>query len=342
MIISRCAILAVLCISTAATGAVAGPILDRVKSAGVVHCSGFERPGLAVDFGEAQAAEAEEVGQDPAAAPWHGLEVELCRAVALAVLGSPDKIDFHGLEGAEDLLELAKGNDDIAFLTARELHMTGLTAKVVPGPAVYIENIAAMLPAATGVEHLQDADATKGVCFANGSSPEHVLPAYFASVKRQWLPVGYTEDGEMIDAYNVQQCQILAGERTTLAMTALQRGVNGLKSRILPEPFVSFPIMATTGINDGEWSAVVAWTVYTLLAGDRLSTDWSVGGVGALPVPPVTEALEPDWQARVLKTFGGYSAIYARTLGARSPLNLPQGLNATLDRGGALTAPIFD
>jgi general L-amino acid transport system substrate-binding protein len=322
-----------------AASASAGPVLDRVHAHGVVRCGSFDRPGLAIDVAETEAAEADSAGQEPSQTPWHGLNVEICRAVAMAVLGSPDKIAFHGYDDADDLATLTQGGDDIAFLSAQEMHMTGVTGRVVPGPVVYIESIAAMLPVATGVRHLQDMDATKGVCFANGSSPEHVLPAYFAAVKRPWRPIGYTEDGEMLDAYNVQQCQILSGERTTLAMDALEGGVNGLKSVILPEPIAAFPIMATTSDSDGRWSAIVAWTVYTLMAGDRPTTDWQIGGAASMPVPMTDVGLAPDWQAHLLAYFGSYGRILDRTVGIHSALTLPPGLNAGLDQGGILIAP---
>ena len=54
--------------------AVAGPVIDHVKARGVVRCGGVERPGLAVPDGRGRCK---------------GLEVDVCRAVASAVLGDP-------------------------------------------------------------------------------------------------------------------------------------------------------------------------------------------------------------------------------------------------------------
>jgi general L-amino acid transport system substrate-binding protein len=334
----------------AAAPANAGPVLERVKTRGAVRCGAFERPGLASDVDPREAADAENRGQEPAETPWHGLHVEICRAVATAVLGAPAKIQFHDYAGPDDLAGLAAGDDDIAFLTAREMHMAGITGRVVPGPVVYIESLAAMLPAATGVKHLNDIDGMKGVCFASGSALEHVLPDYFARVKKPWLPVAFTEDGEMIDAYHVGHCQVLAGERSTLAADALQGGVNALQSTILPEPLATTPIMATTGIGDGQWSAIVAWTVATLMAGDRPSTSWAVGGAASMPVDMGgsdgsaggNTGLGRDWQARVLKAVGSYGQILDRSEGAHSALHLPPGLNASVGQGGALVAPGFE
>ena len=62
--------------------AAAGPILDRVKAQGLVHCGSVERPGLASSDG----------------GRYRGLAVDICRAVATAVLGSPAHIAFHDYE----------------------------------------------------------------------------------------------------------------------------------------------------------------------------------------------------------------------------------------------------
>jgi general L-amino acid transport system substrate-binding protein len=332
------AALIALCLTISAGSSVsAGPILDRVRHDGIVKCASFERPGLAIDVGEADAAAADSVGQDPDPTPWHGLNVEICKAVATVVLGSPDKIEFHGLDAPDDMADLTKGDDDIAFLTGREMHMAGIAGRVVPGPIVYVESIAAMVPTSTGAQHLADIDGMKGVCFASGSTLEHVLPGYFARVKKPWRPVGFTEDGEMIDAYNVQQCGVLAGERTTLAMDALEGGVNGLKSTILPEPIAFYPVMATSGPEDGDWSALVAWVVYTLQAGNRPSTDWAVGGAASMPV--AIAGLDKDWQAKLLTRVGSYGAMLERTVGAKSALQLPAGLNQSRENGGVLVSP---
>ncbi len=342
MVLATAALLGAAIASDAYAASSTSPILDRVRARGIVKCGSFERPGLAIDVVETQAAAADSIGADPAQTPFHGLNVDLCRAVATVVLGSPDKIEFHSYEGADDLSELAAGEDDIAFLSTQEMGTTGVTSRIIPGPIVYIESIAAMLPVKTGIEHLKDLNAEKGVCFANGSSAEHVLPAYFAAVKQPWRPIGYTEDGEMLDAYNVQRCQILAGERTTLAMNALEGGVNALKSRILPEPFASFPIMATTSIDDGRWSSIVAWTIHTLRAADRTATDWTIDGAASMPVALGDDGLAADWQDKLLKRFHSYATMLDHSVGAHSALRLPVGLNVGPQAGGALVGPVIE
>ncbi|MDR3553109.1 MAG: hypothetical protein P4L55_00005, partial [Syntrophobacteraceae bacterium] len=149
----------------------------------------------------------------------------------------------------------------------------------------------------------------------------------------------FSEDGEMVDTYQAQNCHALAGEITSLAATRLDRGVNHISSRILPESLAAFPVLAATGVSDGKWSAVVAWTVNTLISGERPQTKWSTSGAKAMPVVAPELGLGTGWQERVLKALGNYGDIFSRNLGPQSPLKLDRGFNANQVNGGVLLGP---
>ena len=306
--------------------AVAGVVLDGVKARGSVRCGGFERPGLAA------------LDRDT----WRGLEVDVCRAVAAAVLGDADKISFHGYASAAEKALLTRGEDDIAFLTGTEIQDHRLSGRLVPGPAIFIESHAVMVPAAAPERHVTDLSGDAGICFMSGSPLERSLPAFFDAHARRWRPVPFSEDGEMLDAYNVQRCHAVAGEVTTLAAQRREGGVNNLASRILPEPLLTYPILATTGTQDGAWSAIVAWTVYTLLAADRPPGQWLTGGADAMPAPLAELGMPDAWQARVVKAIGTYRDLFERSLGAGSALRLPPGPNAAPGDGGQLVGPVIE
>ena len=72
--------LAVLLLLGAQTMPASAGVLDRVRAEGVLRCGGAVRPGLAFPDPDGKLA---------------GLEVDLCRAVATAVLGSSARVEFH-------------------------------------------------------------------------------------------------------------------------------------------------------------------------------------------------------------------------------------------------------
>src|SRR5579883_3272922 len=312
----------------------AGSVVERVKARGFVRCGSVERPGLAraTDHGRST-----------------GLNVDICRAIATAVLRSPERIEYHEYETPKDFDAVRNQQDDVYFLTGSEINEQKLAGKVVPGPTVFVESHAVMVASTSAARRIADLaksnnkNTTKNtICFIIGSSVERSLEAYFSNLHRDWFRRAFSEDGEMIDTYNVQNCHAIAGEITTLATIRLDPGVNGLSSRILREPLVTFPVMATTGTQDAQWSAIVAWTVNTLVSAQRPETRWYAGGAGAMPITAPELGLDKDWQRRVLSAVGNYGNIFDRNLGKGSPLKLDPGANANQSLGGLLLSPFLE
>ncbi|MDR3570342.1 MAG: transporter substrate-binding domain-containing protein [Syntrophobacteraceae bacterium] len=303
--------------------AIAGPVIDRVKARGAVRCGGVERPGLAFPDGHGH---------------WKGLEVDVCRAVAVAVLGAPDRIEFHAYENPEGFEAVRNQQDDIFFLTGSEIVRQNLAGKVLPGPTVFVESQNVMVSDKSAVRDVADL-AGDSICYMIGSPEEQSLNACFAGLHKQFFHRAFSEYGEMVDTYQVQNCHALAGEITYLAATRLDHGVNHLTSRILSQALAAYPIMSATGLTDAKWSAIVAWTVDTLISAERPKTPWSNSGAQAMPVLAPELGLGKGWQERVVKALGTYAELFARNLGSQSALKLDRGLNANQVNGGLLLAP---
>jgi general L-amino acid transport system substrate-binding protein len=306
--------------------AAAGPILDRIKAQGVLHCGGVERPGLILmeDNGKAS-----------------GLELDMCRAIASVVLGSNGRLEFRRYDSEKAYAAVRSGADDVSFLTGTEIIDNGLAGKVIPGPTIFNETTAIMVPENSPVHHAEEL-AGQTICFSLASNAQRHLEAWFAARKLPFVRMGFQEDVEMNDGYTVHYCKGLAGETTTLADTRIS-GETGLNNhRVLPENLAVFPIMAATGTADGQWAAIVAWTIDTLMRADAPESDWQVGGVNSLRIHAPELGLEEGWQKKLVALVGGYSEMYERNLGAKSPFHLPRGLNAGPVDGGVIVAPYSD
>jgi general L-amino acid transport system substrate-binding protein len=304
----------------------AGSILERVKARGTVRCGSARRPGLADTDSRGRLA---------------GFNVDVCRAIAAAVLGSPDRVEFHAYEAPKQFDAVRGRQDDVFFLTGSEINDQHLAGKIVPGPAVFIESHNVMVPSASAVSHVGDLAGEK-ICFLTGSTTERSLSAYFDTLHKSWLHFPFSEEGEMNDAYRAQRCAAVAGELTSLAASRSEPGVRGPASRILPEPLSVFPVVAATGTNDGQWSAIVAWTVITLISGERPETPWYAGGAHAMPVSAPELGLDDEWQRRVLSAAGNYGVLFERHLGKGSRLKLDRGLNTNQSSGGLLLCPFLE
>ena len=318
---------ACLALPTAGAAAPRPSTLDQIRARGFVRCGSVPRPGLATADGQDR---------------WSGLEVEICRAVATAVFGERARYVYRGYGSAKAFDGVRSGEDDLSFLTFAELADQHLTDTVLPGPPVFLESLDMMVAETSPARSYGDM-AGRGICFMIGTPAENELEAWFQDHHLGFIPYAFQEEGEKFDTYAVQKCPGIVDEATALAQARRDRGVNDLSSRLVAGHLASYPVLATTPLaDDPRWAAVVAWTISTLIAADARETDYRAGGVRAMTVAGAGLGLAAGWQKTVVERIGSYSAIFDRTLGAGSPLQLEPGLNRRVEDGGVLAAPSRD
>jgi general L-amino acid transport system substrate-binding protein len=308
----------------AATVASAGPVVDRIRAEGVIRCGGVSRPGL--------------VGQSAPARTAAGLYLDVCRAVGAALIGPDGRMEFRPYDSDAAFRRVADGADDLSFLTGSEILDHHLVGSVALGPPVVFVSTAVMVAASSRVQRLGDL-AGKSVCFYQGSNAHQNLEAAMAARKLDFVRMGYMEYGEIDDAYDAGVCEAKVGEASDLAAARLGSAGSALKSRILDEPLATFPVLAVSPMNDAEWSAIVAWAIFTLQRAELPAAPWRASGVGSLPIDGQTLGLSADWQARVVGAAGTYADIFAKNLGDGSRLKFPRGPNAPVEAGGRFVTP---
>ncbi len=304
----------------------AGPVLDRIRAQKVLRCGGVERPGL-VEITATGAAQ--------------GLELDLCRALASVVLGDNGRLEFTRYDSANAFAAARAGHDDVMFLTGRELVENKLAAQVIPGPAIFVETTGVMVQDDAPYRHLAEL-ADKPICFSQGRQAQYHLHEWFAAHELKFVPMGFEEDVEMNDSFKVGHCHALAGEATTLADAAHSGGIADKSARLLPETLAAFPILAVSGVQDGEFAAILAWTVETLKRADAPESYWVRGGVASMPVEAPALGLAKGWQNKLVDLVGGYGQMFDKNLGTQSHLKLERGFNSGVLERGAFAPPYVE
>ena len=301
-------------------------VLANARERGVVRCGSIIRPGLAVPS---------------RAGRWSGLAVDVCRAIAAAVLGSAERIDFHGYLGPEPFRPGGE-YDDVAFITDREMLEYELWNVYVTGPVVFHDAFALLVPA-HGAAHAAGL-AKSSVCVEPGTAADRSLTAYSGAHRIALSEHPFQEPDEMRQAYLDGRCDALAGPETTLANVRADPVEGRPGDRILPEILGDEPIYAATVPNDGRWSALVRWTFGNLLRAeeDGITRATASEHRRLEGVPPAVGKqldLVPDWSTRQLLAVGNYGEIFQRNFGRDSPLKLPRRRNALQRDGGPMFAP---
>lgn len=312
---------------------VRGDVLERVKSEGVVRCGSVARPGLAEPGPVRSGLFAQGGGGQ-----WLGLNVEICRAIAVAVLGSSGRFEFRSYETRQDFDAVRKHEDQVFFLTGSDIVEQDLAGTLIPGPSVYYETHAVMVPEHSAVKRFEDLNGTK-ICFVIGTGAQRSLESFFEAKHMPFFRAGFSGADEMYESYQVGQCDAVAEEATALAKSRLQKRAQTMQSRILQQPLAAFPIMATTPSADGKWAAIVSWAIHSLMRDEIQEGRWRADGAKALPIEASYLGLDQGWQRRMIDTLGTYGDIFSRTLGAKSIYGEARGLNVRSRDSGLFLAP---
>lgn len=214
-------------------------ILERVQRTHMLTCAGEPRPGLA---------------REDATGHVTGLAADLCLTLARAIAGPSATATVTAPDSELDFKALAAGAADVMFLSGETITDHQLRDVVIPGPTVMIDPVTLMVPAAAAAQTPSDL-AGKVICLMIGSPGQRALEATLSTLVPPVIRQSFSEEVELLDAYNVGRCDAAVGEASTLAVMRRSNGVNRLQSRLLSPPLSLVPIVAATPATDGAWAS---------------------------------------------------------------------------------------
>lgn len=332
-------LLGTLAASALMAGMAAAGTLDDVKARGELICG--SNTGL-TGFGAPDAS-----------GNWQGFDVDLCRAVAAAVLGDPTKVKFVPLTGETRFTALAAGEVDMlarnstwTFSRDTELALDFVAVNYYDGQGFMVKKD-------LGVSSAKELNGAT-VCIQTGTTTELNLADFFKANNMTYTPVTVADDSEGQRQYVAGACDAyttdasgLAASRATLADAA--------NHIILPEIISKEPLGPVVRHGDSQWADVVRWTFYSLVAAEEYGiTKANVEEVATSTQNPEIKrllGLEGDMGAKIgldnafaknaIAGVGNYGEIFEANIGSATPIGLARGLNALWTQGGLQYAPPF-
>jgi len=323
-------------IKTTAKIAGGGSTLDLIRERKKLLCGGnADLPG----FGYLE----------PDTSEFSGFDIDICRAIGAAVLGSNgaslveivplnSKLRFSSLQSGE--IDLLSRNTTWTLSRDVELGIDFVATTFYDGQHVMVRKN-------DGILKISDL-ANRTICVQAGSTSEANINDYF---KSSGLPVeilAFDERRTARTQYDVGACEAYTGDKSSLISqrTLLE---DPDSHEILIHEISREPLSIAVRQNDGNWADVVRWTLQCLIAAESLGISQSnvqqqlksetvlirnlLGQSGSLGQKL---GLSDDFCYEVILQVGSYKDIYSRNLGASSEFNLQRGLNALYREGGLL------
>jgi general L-amino acid transport system substrate-binding protein len=320
-------------------GAASAATLDDVKARGTLKCgvnTGF--PGFAYPDADGR---------------WQGFDVLLCRAVAAAVLGDQEKIEFVPLTSETRFTALTSGEVDMLSRNSTWTFTRDADLKLTFAGVNYYDGQGFMVSKDLGVASATELDGAT-ICVQTGTTTEVNLADYFKVNNIGYQPVPIQTPAEADQQFLGGACDAYTTDASQLA-TSRGSYENPDNYVILPEIISKEPLGPVVRQGDDQWADIVRWTLNALVAGE----EYGVTAANAEEIAGSTQdpeirrllgsegdlgtmlGLDADWAKRAIMANGNYGEMFAATIGEGTPTNLARGLNAQWKDGGLQYSPPF-
>lgn len=315
-----------------AFGASAGT-LDEVKRSGKLKCG--------VSTGLAGFSQKDEQGN------YSGLDVDVCRAVAAAVLGDAGKVEYKPLTAKERFTALQSGEIDILSRNTTWTHTRDTSLGLNFAGVIYYDGQGFMVSKKLGVKSALGLNSA-AVCIQAGTTTELNLADYFRANNMEYKAITFDTSDQTRAGFESGRCDVLTSDQSQLY--ALRIGLKDPSAAIvLPEVISKEPLGPVVRQGDDEWFNVVRWSLMAMVEAEYLGiTSKSAkklreaGGpaqkrlLGSEGNAGENMKLSADWAYNIVTQVGNYGESFERNVGQDSPLKIARGLNAQWNKGGIM------
>ncbi|MFQ5945880.1 MAG: amino acid ABC transporter substrate-binding protein, partial [Anaerolineae bacterium] len=274
---------------------------------------------------------------DPTTGANIGFDVDLCRAVAAAIFGDPEAVEFTPITAAERGPAIQSGENDmlsrnVTWTTTRDAQWGNYTW------IMFYDGQGFMAPVASGFESGLDLDGTTA-CVTSGTTTELNLVDYYRENGLALETVVFEDTASVYGAYFEGRCDVATSDKSQLA--AIIAGAEDPSAHfILPETISKEPLTPVVPHGDDQWLDLVKTVLFILINAEWLgitqdNVDQQVnsdsveirrllGVEGEFGQADL--GLSATFAQDVIKAVGNYGEIYDRYMG-------PDGIAFTLPRG---------
>ncbi|WP_439611068.1 amino acid ABC transporter substrate-binding protein [Reyranella sp.] len=326
-------------VALAAGPASAGQTFDAIKAKGFVQC--------AVNTGLAGFSFADSQGK------WTGLDVDLCKAIAVAMFGDAEKVKFTPTTAQQRFVALQSGEVDVITRNATQTLLRDTSLGFNIAGVNFYDGQGFIVPAKSNIKGAKELNGAT-ICVQPGTTTELNLADYFRANKMTFKPVLIEKLDELLQAYAAGRCDAYTTDASGLAAVRAGQLAGKGEHVILPERISKEPLGPIVRHGDDQWFDLVKWTLMGMIEAEEMgitsknvdeklkSEDPAVKRfLGVTPGFGKAVGVDEKWMYNVIKQVGNYGESYDRHVGPATPLKLERGQNALWTNGGLMYAIPF-
>ncbi|HJS72337.1 MAG TPA: amino acid ABC transporter substrate-binding protein [Acidimicrobiia bacterium] len=291
-----------------------------------------------------------------------GFDIDYCRAVAAAVLGDPEAVEFIPLDADQRFTALQSGEIDVLIRnTTRTAGRDGAEGATFLTTTFY-DGQGMMVAADSGFASIDDMTDTS-ICVLSGTTTELNLATRMEGIAHE--PLTFDDNELLQEAFLAGQCDGWTSDKSQLSAirSAWPEDAGGPEALvILDETFSKEPLGPVVLDGDSQWAQIVDWVIIATIQAEEFGIDSTnvdtfgdsedanirrflgleiEDADGNVSIFDPELGLPTDFAVQVISAVGNYGEIYDRNVGADSPLELERLLNALWTEGGLIYAPPY-
>lgn len=313
-----------------------GSTLSQVRQRGTLNCG--VPPGVPG------------FGMQDASGAWQGLEVDICRAIAAAVLGNAQRASYVPLSSQARFPALQSGQVDVLTRAVTWTQSRDTQLGFNFGPVTFYDGQGFLVRRSANVRRAQDLQGG-AICTFSGSTSEANLADWARANKVTYSVVLVDKPDAMRSAYEEGRCAAMSTDASQLIGLLTTLGVPG-DHQVLADRISKEPLAPVVRHGDEQWTEIVRWTIFALIEAEELGVTAANAEamlasdnaairrlLGVTGDHGQMMGLDARWAFHAIQQVGNYGEIFERNLGARSPIGLARGVNDQWSRGGLMYAP---
>ena len=281
---------------------------------------------------------------------WAGFDVDYCRAVAAAVLGSAQQVTFVPLDAKSRFTALQSGEVDILSRRSTWTMTRDTSIGLSFAATNFYDGQGFMVRKSSGIRSATELGGSS-VCTTTGTTTELNLADYFRTLGKPYEIVSFEAVDEVLQAYDNGRCDSYTSDVSGLYANRLKLQTPD-DHVILPEVISKEPLALVVRQGDSQWFSIVKWVHFALVNAEELGVSSANADAALSSASPEIRrllgvegsfgaglGLDEQWAYRAVVQVGNYEEVYRRNLGSESKLKIERGLNRIWSAGGLMYAP---
>ncbi len=315
-----------------------GPVTQTVMDRGELICgvnqqlAGF---GVVNDAGE-----------------FEGFDIDICRAVAAAVLGDANAVSFRPLTAAERQAAIQGGEIDMMSRNTTWTLSRDVVWGATFGPTAFYDGQGIGTRTDMDVSTIEELDGAS-ICVQQGTTTELNITDAISSRGLDIAILTFPDAASTWQSYLDGRCEAWTTDKSGLLSFHASSADPG-QHTVLDITLSKEPLGPLSPQSDPQFADIIAWTVFGLITAEEAGiTSENIDSFLDSDDPSIQRLLGQndnasgsylgipnDFMVTVIRQLGNYGEIYHRHLGV-PPFNLGRGINALWTDGGLLYAPPF-